>query len=118
MTGDLEGVPAGDRHADKVHKVVSGEGERKGEGSAQNRDAQNVDLEPLDEEENEAAQQPAGQQRQNDMIFDRVDERRLGQRPFKPLEEREVDDRRERRAAPQCAVTVQGTRVAEREDQT
>ena len=61
VAGDLEGVPAGDRYADEVHQIVSGEGEREGEGAAQDRDAQDVDLETLDEEEDEAAYQPADQ---------------------------------------------------------
>ena len=47
--------------ADEVHQIVSGEGEREGEGAAQDRDAQDVDLETLDEEEDEAAYQPADQ---------------------------------------------------------
>jgi len=62
VAGDLEGIPAGDRYADEVHQIVSGEGEREGEGAAQDRDAQDVDLETLDEEEDEAACQPAEQQ--------------------------------------------------------
>ena len=61
VAGDPEGVPAGDRYADEVHQIVSGEGEREGEGAAQDRDAQDVDLETLDEEEDEAAYQPADQ---------------------------------------------------------
>jgi hypothetical protein len=117
VAGDLEGVPAGDRYADEVHQIVSGEGEREGEGAAQDRDAQDVDLETLDEEEDEAACQPADQQREKDMVFDRMDEGRLRQRPFESLEECEVDDRRERCAAPQRAVAAQGPRVTEREDQ-
>ena len=100
VAGDLEGVPAGDRYADEVHQVVSCEGEREGEGAAQDRDAQDVDPETLDEEEDETAYQPADQQREEDMVLDRMDEGRLRQRPFEALEECEVDDRRERCAAP------------------
>ena len=54
----------------------------RGEGAAQDRDAQDVDLETLDEEEDEAACQPADQQREKDMVFDRMNEGRLRQRPF------------------------------------
>ncbi len=59
VAGDAVGVEAGHGHADEVHQVVAGEGEGQREGSGQDRDAQDVDFEPLDEEEQRASDHPA-----------------------------------------------------------
>ena len=51
VPGDRVGVESGDGYADEVHQVVAREGQRQGEGARKDRDAQDVDLEPLYEEE-------------------------------------------------------------------
>ena len=51
MLGDREGVESGDGYADEIHQVVARESQCQGERTRQDRDAQDVDLEPLYEEE-------------------------------------------------------------------
>ena len=117
VAGDREGVEAGHRHADEVHQVVAREGEGQGEGAREDRDAQDVDLQPLDEEERERADDPAGEQGQQQVAVDELDEGVSVEDRLEPLEEGEVDDRGERGAAPEGSVAAERRRVAEREDQ-
>ena len=116
LPGDGVGVESGDGHADEVHQVVAREGQRQGERSRQDRDAQDVDLEPLDEEQQQGADDPADEQGRRQVAVDQLDEGVVGENGFQPLEDGEIDDRRERGAAPERAVAAEHRRVAERKD--
>ena len=87
------------------------------EDARQDGDAQDVDAKALDEEEHQRADRPAGAERREEV---RVDPHHGGvarQQRLEPLEDCEVDDRRERGAAPERAVAAEQHRVAEREKQ-
>jgi len=114
--GDRIGVEAGDGYADEVHQVVAGEGQRQGEGSREDRDAQDVDPEALDHVEQNRTGRPADQHGGGQMPVHRLDEVVAREHGLEPLEDGEVDDRRERGAAPDGPVAAEERRVAERED--
>ena len=116
VSGDGEGIEPGDGNADEVHEVVTGECEGQGEGSREDGDAQDVDLEALDEEERQRADHPADEDCQQEVVVDPTDEVMPGEDGFQPLEYGEVDDRREGCSAPERAVTAEYDRVSERED--
>ena len=116
VPGDRVGVESGDGYADEVHQVVAREGQRQGEGARKDGDAQDVDLEPLYEEEQQRADDPADQERQQQVIVHHRDEIVSRQNGFKPFEDGEVDDRRQRGAAPHRPEAAERKRVAERED--
>ena len=118
MVGDGVGVESGDGDADEVHQVVSGECQRQGECSREDRNAEDVDLELLDEEEHERADDPADEDGQQQMGVDPLDEGVAVEDGFQPLEDGEVDDCRERGAAPERAVAMEEGRVSEREDES
>ena len=114
---DAVGVEAGDRHADEVHQVVARESEGEGEGAREDRDAQDVDLHALHDEEQQRAARPADEQRQGEVVIHEIEERVVAQCVLEPLEDGEVDDGRERGAAPQRAVAAEEGDVAEGEDE-
>ena len=114
--GDGVGVEPGDGHADEVHQIVAREGQRQRERTRQDRDAQNVDLEPLDKEQQQRADDPADEQSRRQVAVDELDEGIVGEDGLEALENGEIDDRRQRGAAPQRPVTAEKHRVAERKD--
>ena len=118
MFGDREGVEPGDGHADEVHQVIARKGQCQCERTRQDRDAQDVDFEPLDEEQQHGTCHPADEKRQQQVPVDHFDEGMVGEQRLEPLEDGEIDDRRERCAAPQRPEAAEDHRIAEREDRT
>ena len=116
MTGDGIGVETRHGNADEVHQIVAGKSEREGERAREDRDAQDVRLQPLEDEKNEAACRPAEKNREQQVAVDEFGERVALQKILQALEYGEIDDRRERGAAPQGAETPEERHVAERED--
>ena len=94
-----------------------GECQCEGEGAGENVDFKDVDLEHLREVEQYAAYDPNSGQRQQQILVDELYDGIVVQHAFETLEQSEVDDRRERYAAPQCAEAAEHGLVAEREEQ-
>ena len=118
VAGDLQCVVAGHRHADEVHQVVAGEGQRQGEGSREDRDPHDVEPHPLEYPQDERRRGPEGEERQQDVLADIL--RDVGgdqSRTLETLEKGEVEDARERYAAPERAPAAECGVVAEREDE-
>ena len=116
--GDRIGVEAGDGYADEVHQVVAGEGQRQGEGSREDRDPHDVEPHPLEYPQDERRRGPEGEERQQDVLADIL--RDVGgdqSRTLETLEKGEVEDARERYAAPERAPAAECGVVAEREDE-
>ena len=118
MTGDAVCVESGYRDADEVHQVVACECQSQGEGAREDRKSQNVDFQPLQEEEQQAADGPAQKEGEQDMLVDPFDRGASGERGFESFEDGEVEDRREGGSAPEGTETAEHRRIAEREDQT
>ena len=118
MTGDAVCVESGYRDADEVHQVVACECQSQSEGAREDRKSQNVDFQPLQEEEQQAADGPAQKEGEQDMLVDPFDRGASGERGFESFEDGEVEDRREGGSAPEGTEAAEHRRIAEREDQT
>ena len=118
MLGDREGVESGDGYADEIHQVVACESQCQGERPRQDRDAQDVDLEPLDEEQQHGACHPADEERQQQVPVDHSDEGIVRKQRFESFEDCEIDDRRKRCAAPHRPEAAKDHCIAKREDRT
>ena len=118
FAGDLPCVVAGQRHADEVHQIVACEGQRQREGARQNGDAHDVEPHALENPEHDRRPGPEDEQRYEHVLADVFSDRSRNQpRTFQPLEQREVEDSRQRNAAPYGAPAAEHLRVAEREDE-
>ena len=114
--GNAVGIEAGYGDTDEVHQVVTGKGQRQGESTREDRDAQNIDLEELDEPQQERTGNPADKERKEQVITDPKDRGVSRKEVLQPLEEGEIDNRRERSSTPEGTDAAQHGGVAERED--
>ena len=118
MTGDAVCVESGYRDADEVHQVVACECQSQSEGAREDRKSQNVDFQPLQEEEQRLLTGCSQKEGEQDMLVDPFDRGASGERGFESFEDGEVEDRREGGSAPEGTEAAEHRRIAEREDQT
>ena len=113
VSGDGVCVESGYGYADEVDEVVTCECKGQGEGSAEDRDAEDVDLEALDEEERHGAYDPADEDGEEQVAVDPLDEGVPCEDGLQSLEHGEVDDCRERGSAPEGPVPMEYRGVPE-----